>query len=213
MSPDAPPIHLVLRDLKSRVVVLGIIVGGLIVFFLFTSQRKVADPAVVEVPRKDLILRDGRLFQRGDAAPFLGLVTEYYVSGELKSRSVVSNGLLHGLSEGWHTNGQRQVAEHFYFGVSHGLRTKWYPGGQKLSEITIVDGKLDGTFRRWHEAGLLAEELPLKQGEPDGWSRSFYESGCVKAQARFEHGKMLQQQFWKDGEQRESGLTAVASGQ
>ena len=36
-----------------------------------------------------------------------GNMVEYYAPGRLQSRSVVSNGLLHGLSEGWHTNGVR----------------------------------------------------------------------------------------------------------
>lgn len=64
----------------------------------------------------------------------------------------------------------------------------------------IANGKLHGTFRRWHENGNLAEEIALTQGEPHGLSRAYYPSGNVKALARLEHGKLMRQQFWKDGE-------------
>jgi len=155
---------------------------------------------VLEIRRPELVLRNGMLYQAGHTQPFSGTMVEFYPSGALKSRSAIVNGLLQGLSEGWHTNQQRAVSEHFRQGVSHGLRTKWYPSGAKMSEVMIVNGKLDGTFRRWHENGILAEEIEMRQGNADGLSRAFYASGFLKAQARLQNGKLIEQKFWKDGE-------------
>ena len=56
----------------------------------------------MELPLKELVRRDGRLYQVSGAGPFTGIVTDAYEGGELKSRSVVTNGLLEGLSRGWH---------------------------------------------------------------------------------------------------------------
>jgi antitoxin component YwqK of YwqJK toxin-antitoxin module len=156
--------------------------------------------AVPETPRSALVLRDGQWYGRGLNTPFTGVMTETYENGALKSRSAISNGLVEGLSEGWHTNGQMQVREHFRLGVSHGLRTKWHPNGQRLSEVTVVEGKLHGTFRRWTETGALSEEIEMSHGNPDGLSRAYYPSGFLKAEARLRDGVVLEQKFWPDGE-------------
>jgi hypothetical protein len=165
--------------------------------------------APVEVPIAQLELRSGRLHRVGAANPFSGLMVEHYPDGALRSRSAVTNGLLHGLSQGWHTNGQFQVAEHFKEGVSHGLRTKWYASGAKLSEATIVEGKLHGRFRRWHENGALAEEVPFTDGQSDGVALAYFESGFLKSRSEMGSGQVVTQRFWKDGEQRASPDTVI----
>ncbi len=174
------------------------------------TRRAPRPTALPEVLRGQLTLREGQLYPTGSSVPFTGVVTESYPSGTPKSRSVVSNGLLEGLSAGWHTNGQQQIAEHFHAGVSHGARTKWYPAGQKLSEVMIVQGKLDGVFRRWHTNGVLAEEIPMTRGEPDGLSHAFYPSGCLQAEARLQAGKVLERHHWNDGERPAATVAQAA---
>ena len=195
-------------SLRSRVLFtafLVCIVGGGI--FLVTRNPLPTAP-LAEVHRKNLELRAGLWHLPGQTNGFTGFLLDTYDDGEKKSRSAVSNGLLHGLSEGWHTNGTRQVEEHFVAGTSHGLRTKWHPNGQKLSEVGIVDGKLDGRFQRWDEDGSLAEEVELKVGVEDGVSRAYYPSGFIKAQVRLQQGKVLEQKFWKDGEYSQAAMSA-----
>ncbi|MBI5800998.1 MAG: toxin-antitoxin system YwqK family antitoxin [Verrucomicrobia bacterium] len=153
-----------------------------------------------EVPRASLVLKDGRLHRPAQGEPFTGTVVEYYAPGRLQSRSVISNGLLHGLSEGWHTNGVRQVAENFVGGISEGVRVKWYPGGMKLSEAAITGGKLNGTFRRWHENGKLAEQIELRDDQPHGESSSYFPSGCLKTRVRMERGQPTGTESFMDGE-------------
>lgn len=165
------------------------------------QQRSRRTAPLPEMLRSELILQEGRLVRSGSSNAFSGFVIERYASGVMMSRSAVSNGLLEGVSQGWHTNGRIQVVEHFQRGLSHGIRAKWYEGGQKLSEVNVVEGKLNGQFRRWHETGELAEELELKDGQPDGVSRSYFPSGFLKARAEVRSGKVVEQKFWKDGEQ------------
>jgi len=168
------------------------------------SPVQPAEVAPVAVSRTNLVLVAGRLCLSGQTNAFTGLMLEYSAGGSLRSRSAVTNGLLHGLSEGWHTNGQFQVTEHFKEGVSHGLRTKWHPNGVKLSEGVIVDGKFHGTFRRWSQSGTLAEQLEFVGGQPDGVALAFFESGFLKARAKVEGGKVIEQTSWKDGESKET---------
>ena len=159
-------------------------------------------PLVREAARGELILRENRLYRRGEAQPFSGAMVEHYPNRNLQSRSLIVNGVLHGLSEGWHTNGQIQVREFFREGGSHGLRTKWHPNGTNLSEVRVVNGKLDGVFLRWHENGALAERVPMRAGQPDGTSESFYPSGFLKARATLREGRLVAQQHWPDGERK-----------
>ena len=159
--------------------------------------------APIEVARTNLILTEGRLHLTGQTNSFTGFMIEHHASGALRSRSVISNGLLHGISEGWYTNGQRQVTEHFKEGVSHGVRTKWSASGAKTSEASIVDGKLHGTFRRWHENGTLSEQVEFFEDQPQGTSLAYFPSGYLKARVVLRDGRPEQQTFWKDGELKE----------
>lgn len=187
------------------VVVLACAVAG-VLRFASRSPRVSSE----ELLRSQLVLRDGRWCRVGQATPFMGVLLETYDSGKLKARSVISNGLPEGLSEGWYTNGQMQVREHFHLGLSHGLRTKWHENGRKLSEVMIVEGKLDGTFRRWNADGTLSEEVEMKQGNPDGVSCAYYPSGFLKAEAHLKEGQVLQRKYWKDLEHK--GPTPVLKG-
>jgi len=192
-----------------RGVVMGVLAGGLLALLALLFWWRAA-PAP-EVLRAELRPQAGRLYRAGrEQVAFTGWMIERYESGVLKSRSRIVEGLLEGVSEGWHPNGQMQVREHFQAGVSHGLRTKWHENGVKQSEGTVVEGKLQGVFRRWHENGKLAEEMELNGDTPEGLARSFYPSGFLKAQARLKEGQVTEQKFWKDGE-RHAGSAAEAT--
>ncbi len=157
---------------------------------------------LAEVARTNLTLRADGWCRNGETNLFTGLLVDYYPGGQLMSRSVVSNGLLNGLSEGWYTNRQLQVRETYRANFSDGLRTRWYANGNKLSEATVVHGKMNGVYRRWYDDGTLAEEIPMKDGQIEGEGRAFYKSGFVKAAVKYEGGKAVQQQTWKDGEHK-----------
>lgn len=182
-------------------VVLSVVVAGVFLFW-----KKPA--ALPEVLATEMARRDGLLYHGQQTQPFTGFMLEKYPGGALKSRSAIRDGVLDGLSEGWHTNGQTQVREFFKKGVSHGLRVKWYDRGTKLSEGNIVEGKHEGIFRRWHENGRLAEEVNMRQGEPDGLSQAFYPSGYLKAQATMKNGQVVETKSWADGELKESHALA-----
>jgi antitoxin component YwqK of YwqJK toxin-antitoxin module len=169
------------------------------------SFRQSTNPPIhqaidLTVPLSSLIRLDGRLCRTNDTQPFTGLAVEHHQNGTLKSRSMIVNGVLHGLSEGWFTNAQKQVSEYFTNGVSHGVRTKWYADGQKHSEAQIVNGQIHGTFRRWHTNGVLSEHIHLDRGQPHGPSHAYFDTGYLKRTVMMERGAILTQQCYKDGE-------------
>ncbi len=190
--------------LALSLVVAGIVLGT---WLLRRAPGPAANPypptTLPEVARTNLTFADGKLRVPGDHTPFTGFILEHFANGSLRWRSAVSNGLLHGLSEGWYTNAQLQVSEHFIDGVSHGVRTKWYANGIKQSEASIVDGKLHGTFRKWHENAVLSEQAEFVQDRPEGISVAYFPSGYLKARVLMRDGKAAEQTFWKDGEKKE----------
>lgn len=149
--------------------------------------------------------------ERGDAGLtvkatgelFTGYLVEYYTGTEtnqLKSKSVIRDGKLNGLSEGWFRDGQQQVEEEFVDGKSHGVRVKWHSNGQKQAEDTIEQGELNGACRKWHDNGQLAEEMTMVNGQADGRARSWHPDGSQKAEVLLKMGEVVEQKFWKEGE-------------
>lgn len=168
-------------------------------------------PVAVEASRAELELRSARLYRLGASNTFNGWLVEFHKDDSPRSRSAITNGQLHGLSQGWHTNGQLQVSEQFVEGVSQGTRTKWSAGGAKLSEAAIVNGQFHGTYRRWHENGALAEQVEFSAGQPEGVSLAWFESGFLKARAASRAGQVIKQEHWKDGEMNASSAMAATA--
>ncbi|MDB4619223.1 hypothetical protein OAH15_00880 [bacterium] len=161
----------------------------------------------------ELQKEDGVLRLKSTGELFKGYLVEYYPSNktnkleqvedggsQLKSRSVIRGGKLNGLSEGWYTDGQQQVAEVFVDGKSHGVRLKWHRNGQKTAEDSIVKGELNGPCYKWHDNGQLAEEMVMVDGLADGQARSWHQDGSQKAQVTLEMGKVIEQKFWEEAE-------------
>ena len=187
---------------SKPVLVIVLAVAALGVVILLNRIKPPTSAQLPEVTRNALVLRDGKLYKTNETIPFLGFIVEHYPEGILKARSSVSNGVLHGVSEGWFTNGVQQIREYFTNGVSHGHREKWYESGKRMSEADIVAGQIEGQFRRWHENGQLAEEITMKNGEPNGLARSFYPSGFLKSEVTLEHGKPVKTESWQDGQRK-----------
>ena len=190
------------RFAYGRVVLMVILLGAGWLVLRWRTKAPAPAPRLVEVARTNLVLQTNGWYARGQTNLFYGILVDYYPGGRVMSRSVVSNGLLEGLSEGWYTNGQLQVRETYRANYSDGTRTRWFANGNKLSEATVLHGKINGLYRRWYEDGKLAEEIPMKDGQIDGEGRAYYPSGYVKATVKYQAGKVVQQQSWKDGEQK-----------
>lgn len=165
------------------------------------SVREAGPP---ELDRTNLMRLGGLWCEKGRTNPFTGVLLEFYPGGQPMSRSVISNGLLNGLSEGWFTNGQMEVQEIYRDNLSDGVRTKWYPNGHKLSEATIVRGKMEGIFRHWHADGSLAEEIPMHAGRQEGVGRAWYPSGYLAEEVEVRDGKVVNKRTWKPGERKGS---------
>jgi antitoxin component YwqK of YwqJK toxin-antitoxin module len=196
---------------RRRFSVVALLACGVSLVAWFVLRSGVSTKPIMERQRGQLVLKDGVFLDGESGPPFTGIVVDLYPDGTRMSRAPVSLGKVEGLSEGWFTNGVKQVEERFADGVSHGLRTKWHPNGEKASEATIVEGRIEGVFRRWDTNGVLAEEITMKAGVPHGPARAYFASGYLKASAEMADGQVVSQRFWNDREQYADSPLLVAS--
>jgi antitoxin component YwqK of YwqJK toxin-antitoxin module len=174
-----------LRALIVLTVLLGV---GLTAYRALRRQSPVS---LEQVSRNNLVLQSGRWMKTGETNVFTGVMVEFYPDGTLQSRSVVSNGLLNGVSEGWRTNGVLAVREMFNAGRSHGVRTKWDESGNRIAETDIRAGEIEGMHREWHTNGQPALEVTMVSGKPHGLSRKWNPDGLLVGQWSLSNGVVL----------------------
>ena len=169
------------------------------------------EPELVIVTNENIDVKDNVFYLKSTDKVFNGYLTDYYTSSSsqepnvenknIKSRSLIRNGKLNGLSEGWYTSGQKQIEENFVDGKSHGVRVKWHRNGLKSAEDTIEYGILNGLCRKWHQNGQLAEEMVMVNGKADGRAFSWHVNGRRKAEVELRMGKVIEQKLWhKNGD-------------
>ena len=165
---------------------------------------------IQETVSRDLLeQREGRFFRRGTSNLFTGWITDHFENGEVRLRSAVVDGRLHGISEGWTTNGVRNLREEFFDGQPHGPRVTWHDSGQKRSEGQLASGVQEGLYRLWNEDGTLSAEAFFAGGKPHGTSLLWYPSGFLKSEVVMERGTFRSRQDFQDGER--PGPTIVAN--
>jgi hypothetical protein len=167
----------------------GFFVGVILIVILKPWPRE-SIPAE-QVPRNQLVLQQGRLMKTSQTNAFTGLMVEFYPDGSLQSRSSVSNGLLHGVSEGWHTNGVLAIREVFVEGKSHGIRSKWDATSHRIAETTISRGQIHGSHREWHPNGQPALEMSMVEGKAQGTARKWNPEGVLMGQWSLSNGVVI----------------------
>ena len=172
------------------ILVLGFVVAIILTVILKPWQRELV-PAE-QVSRNQLVLQQGRLMKTSQTNTFTGLMVEFYPDGTLQSRSVVSNGLLHGVSEGWHTNGGLAITEGFLEGRSNGTRTKWDAASNRIAETDIRAGEIEGLHREWHTNGKPSMEVTMARGKAHGVARKWSLGGELAGQWVMSNGVVIQ---------------------
>jgi len=168
----------------------GFLAAAVLTVILKPWQRELV-PAE-QVSRNQLVLQQGRLMKTSQTNTFTGLMVEFYPDGTLQSRSAVSNGLLHGVSEGWHTNGVLAITEVFVSGKSHGTRTKWDASSNRIAETTISAGQIHGSHREWYTNGQPALEMSMVDGKAQGLARKWNPDASIAGQWVLSNGVVVQ---------------------
>lgn len=114
-----------------------------------------------------------RLVTYDDKGSPVGMVRDYFISGELQWEGKFSfldrydsyNSKHEGLCTWYHKNGKKQTSSFYKDGVLEGHSIGWFENGTRAFECTYKNGKFTGTYVAWFESGLLQSYAYYNEGE------------------------------------------------
>jgi hypothetical protein len=83
--------------------------------------------------------RDGLLFKLDSTTPFSGIHSWFHHNGQLAGLVSITNGVSDGPYETWHSDGRKDMEQHYDNGKLNGRRTVWYKNGQKYTQDHYKD--------------------------------------------------------------------------
>ena len=101
---------------------------------------------------------------------------EWFINGQLKSKTLYLEGYIEDLYRTWWSNGQLRSEGYSYAGVNEGKHKTWYENGKLESEKNYLDGNLRGVYKQWYENGQLKRSENSNTGEVKEW----YKNGKLK---------------------------------
>lgn len=98
--------------------------------------------------------------------PFTGVIYVLSKNGSVEAEDEYRDGLLWGLSRGWHPSGQLAFEFHNEAGLRTGMGREWHENGRLASE-TLYEFGLKKARKGWDLRGTLVEDYQLKESDPD----------------------------------------------
>ncbi|HZI84640.1 MAG TPA: hypothetical protein VFF44_12055 [Casimicrobiaceae bacterium] len=122
----------------------------------------------------------------------------YDVVGQCRS------GVPNGAYELRMADGRLRVAGAFSQGRLTGTFIFWGAGGARVAVLPLDNDMRSGTIALWYtapdgrsEAGRRLE-APYVDNQPHGIKRSWYASGTLRAEARYDHGDLVEARAWRE---------------
>ena len=120
--------------------------------------------------------KDGKYYS-SDNELYTGIVKQKYDSGELKSRIIVKNGLLHGKSVFYFKNGNKKEVRSYKNGKMHGTWLSYNKEKTKIALANYKKGKKNGVWKIWDNNGTLRFKMEYKMGKKAGTWYNYDENG------------------------------------
>ena len=165
-----------------------------------------------EVPSNQLVERQGVTYQVNSDQPFTGTSVEYYIDTIIKDqfedrvlwkRTIYKDGVVDGLYESFHPNGQTGVRENYTLGLEHGLHEVFYENGQLKETGNFINGEKDGLWEAFDERGQLTETINYKMGLKHGLHEDFVGT-FINIRENYKDGELdgLYEEFQENGRLR-----------
>jgi antitoxin component YwqK of YwqJK toxin-antitoxin module len=94
-----------------------------------------------------------------------GQVKLYGDDKKLMSKTNYRDGVMHGFSNSYHSNGVQATKTIFSNGNKTGTETWWGDNGLKSYEVNFLHGKMNGLETIWGEDGSITSQLRFKVGK------------------------------------------------
>lgn len=139
------------------------------------------------VPPVDIPASDPALTQKTSGilifgqSPFSGYLTEYYETGQLKSKKGYLNGWLQGESTAYYADGAVKEQRYYTNGEKDGRHVGYYESGAPRFELFFEEGQNVGNHKTWYENGQIAQDLNYVDGQPFGAQRVWRPDGKLRS--------------------------------
>ena len=133
-----------------------------------------------------------------------GKFVGYHPDGSIFEESTYINGQVHGIrSLFFEGNKKIQTSETYVNGVMDGLFEEYHINGQVSFTGLFVNDAMDGVWKKYNEVGQLIEEVTFKDSEENGPFKEYHTNGQLAAvggylNGDYEHGPL--QIFNEQGE-------------
>ena len=117
------------------------------------------------VSQAETITKKGRLYKIGEEKPFtgtvIGVAREGYRKEKMKYEKRYKNGIRHGDTKYWYSNGKLESVEPYANGKINGMFTQYYESGHIKARIHLVDGLRGGSKGEafWREDEIAMQDF------------------------------------------------------
>ncbi len=145
------------------------------------SVDEISIPSIeIDKSKVDLKLNNGILYFRN--TPYSGIVNEFYVDGNIKSKSEYYQGKRQGFFKGWYKDGMQWFKRSYVKGLKSGTHKGWHKNGKQMFEYHFNDkGVYHGSVKDWHFNGILAKHFNFVLGKESGSQKMWDLKGKIRA--------------------------------
>ena len=137
---------------------------------------------LIETNKKNrhLKLNNGVLSFREKA--YSGIVNEFYVDGNIKSKSEYYQGKRQGFFNGWYRNGSEWFQRFYNKGLKSDIHIGWHTNGKQMFEYHFNNkGVYHGSVKDWHSNGILGKHFNFVDGKETGSQKMWNLKGKIRA--------------------------------
>lgn len=139
-------------------------------------------------------------------------INDYYINGNIQFKGFASNNvepfIYNGLLTWYYINGEIESKVNFKDGIQNGLYEKFYTNGKLDNTVMYLNGKRDGSYREYYDSGELQGKMTYVNGKKEGRSIEYYKDGKEKFVRNFKNdsldGKFSA--YWENGNLKADGF-------
>ncbi len=133
------------------------------------------------------------------------IYTEYYISGELKSKGKKFEGKKEGRWLFYYEDGANQAKGTYKQGKKFGPWVYYNESGSIKAEGNYINNLTDGIWIHYYESGIVKTKGKLYKGQKDGEWSLYYTDGKLKGEANYELGNGIYKEYYKTGSLKVKG--------
>ena len=118
-----------------------------------------------------------------------GSYVGYHPDGSIFEESTYLNGEVHGIRNLYYEGSKKlQTMETYDHGIMSGLFEEYHLNGQVSFTGLYVDNAMDGVWKKYNEGGQLLEEVSFKDSEENGPFKEYHLNGQLAAEGAYLNG-------------------------